>query len=36
MNKKSVKFLEAVKNDPETVIVILVGLGLIIWGLDIF
>tara|TARA_R100000808_G_scaffold24436_2_gene56279 strand:- start:302 stop:412 length:111 start_codon:yes stop_codon:yes gene_type:complete len=36
MNKKPVKFLEALENDTETVIVILVGLGLIIWGLDIF
>jgi len=36
MNKKPVKFLEALENDPETVIVILVGFGLIIWGLDIF
>ncbi len=32
MNKKLLKFLEALDNDPETVIVVLVGLGLILLG----
>jgi|TARA_R100000353_G_scaffold17609_1_gene16467 hypothetical protein len=36
MKKKPIKFLEAVENDPETVIVVLVAAGLFIWGLDIF